>query len=199
MRYSKQDLPKIVVLAVVLIGLVVYIGISYSSLSEKYRKQEAAHAAWHEQQHATATGPATPPGASNPGAPIMSPMVAALITPVSPPDRDPFLPVIAPPNVFAPQPKTHKPGQPRTPDPLSLPPLAGSGPGQLTFSKDSNALALTGIIVGPPSLAVIRRGQDHFIVAQGGELPGKVRVQAITRNSITLKDGKREYVLRLGQ
>jgi hypothetical protein len=44
----------------------------------------------------------------------------------------------------------------------------------------------------------MRRGTDHFIVKQGAELPGKVMVQAITRNSVTLRDGKRQYTLKIG-
>lgn len=198
MRYNKQDLPKIVVLFIVLIGLVTYIGISYAKLAAKYRKQEAEHVAAHARQ-AAASGAAT-----TPGSPQLSPSIAALMAPVSPPDRDPFLPVISAPRAgySAPVKPARRSGQPSTPEPLVLPPLTPTVPGQqppFQTTRDANALALTGIIVGTPSLAVMRRGQDHFIVQVGSELPGKVRVQAVTRNSVTLKDGNRQYTLRLGQ
>ncbi len=196
MRYNKQDLPKIVVLFVVLTGLVVYIGVSYARLASKYRKQEAEHIAAHARQDAAA--------AATPGAPLISPSIAALMAPVSPPERDPFLPVIAPPRsgYSTPVRTIRRLGHPSAPDPLVLPPLTPTVPGQpppFPATRDANALALTGIIVGTPSMAIMRRGQDHFIVQPGSELPGKVRVQAVTRNTVTLKDGNRQYTLRLGQ
>jgi len=204
MRYNKQDLPKIVVLSIVLISLAVYIGISYSRLSQQYKRQKAEHVAMHERQRGAAQS-ATGGVAANQGMQMggqMSATVQALLTPVSPPDRDPFNPVIAPLRTFVSAP-TRAPNKPRgattTREPLVLPPLADGAAGQPPFPKRGDTLALTGIVLGTPPLAVMRRGEDHFIVQQGEELPGKVRVQSITRTSVTLRDEKREYTLKLGQ
>ena len=201
MRYNKQDLPKIVALTVVLVGLVIYIGVRYSREADKYRARMAEHEATHAQQGAPHS--AVIPGADLsmiPGA-QMSPTVQALLTPVAPPDRDPFLPMVAPPRAYssaAPAPTLKPSGRKRPPEPLVLPPLAGAASAQPPFQKDGNALALTGVVLGTPPLAVMRRGEDHFIVQQGAELPGKVTVQAITRNSVTLRDGRRQYTLKIG-
>ncbi len=203
MKYNKQDLPKIVALTIVLVGLVIYIGISYSREAEKYRKRMAEHEATHAQQAAAQANTAGVSGA-NPSMPAgaqMSPTVQALLAPVTPPDRDPFLPMVAPPRAYSPaavKPGTKPRAAKRPPEPLVLPPLMEGASSQPPFQRDANALALTGIVLGTPPLAVMRRGTDHFIVKQGAELPGKVMVQAITRNSVTLRDGKRQYTLKIG-
>lgn len=196
MKYNREDLPKIIVLGLVLVALIAYIGVSYSKLSSRYREQEAKHRAQHPP---TAGGQAT---AGTPGnqAP-MTPAVAALIAPVVPPGRDPFSPVI-PPRRWSSAPSAAASGGAKggKKAPLApvLPPLVGVGVGTGTVSSHDTVLALTGIILGPPTLAVLRRGEDHFIVKQGDQLPGRFRVQAITRTSVTLRDGKQEFVLRLG-
>jgi hypothetical protein len=182
---------------------VIYIGISYSREADKYRKRMAEHEATHAQQAASQANAAGIPGA-NPSMPAgaqMSPTVQALLTPVTPPDRDPFLPMVAPPRAYSlvtAKPAAKQRGPKGPAEPLVLPPLTGGASSQPPFQRDSNALALTGIVLGTPPLAVMRRGTDHFIVKQGAELPGKVMVQAITRNSVTLRDGKRQYTLRIG-
>jgi hypothetical protein len=190
-KYNKEDLPKIAILSLVLAALVIYIVVSFIKLSAKAQRDLAAHEAEHAR--AAAAGPRAPGAVITPG--TVSPAVAALINPVAPPDRDPFSPVISPRRpsaVAAPPAPRPKPGPP---GPLVLPPLAGGAAGP---QPASNLPSLTGIIVGTPTLAVIRRGEDHFIVKQGDELPGRVRVQAVTRNSVTLRDSKGEYTLRLG-
>ena len=194
MRYQRQDLPKIMVLGLVLIALVAYIGVSYSKLSSRYAEKAAAH----EREHARAAlGSQASPNAQGAPAPI-SAAVTALIAPVPPPERDPFAPVIAPRRPYAASATPSAKASRRTPPEPVLPPLSeGEAGGQRASARES-ILALTGIIVGPPYLAVLRRGEDHFIVKQGDQLPGRFRVQAITRNSVTLRDGKQEYVLRLG-
>jgi hypothetical protein len=203
MKYNKQDLPKIVALSVVLVGLIIYIGISYSREAVSYRRRAAEHEATHAQQAAAGPNAARLPGAnlSMPAGAQMSPTVQALLTPISPPDRDPFLPVVARPRAFAALPVksgAKARGSKRPSEPLVLPPLIEGASSQPPFQRDSNALALTGIVLGTPPLAVMRRGTDHFIVKQGAELPGKVMVQAISRNSVTLRDGKRQYTLKIG-
>jgi hypothetical protein len=201
MKYSKQDLPKILVLSAVLVGIVIYIGISYSRESEKFRTRMAEHEAAHVHQGSlqAADIPGADPSLS-PGS-QMSPTVQALLTPVAPPDRDPFLPMIAPPRAYASAalaPTTKPRGAKRPPDPLVLPALTEAASAQPPFQRNADALSLTGVVLGTPPLAVMRRGDDHFIVQQGAELPGKVTVQAISRNSVTLRDGKRQYTLKIG-
>jgi len=204
MKYDKQDLPKIVVLSLVLIGVVIYIGVSYARLSAKYKQDWAAHTAHHT--HTDAVPPSASPGEPGPvgssaQAPA-SPAIAALLAPIPPPDRDPFLPLIASTRYAAARAENASgrasTEQTKKAAPVELPPLFSSVGSETPAPRDSDLLHLTGIILGPPSLAVMRRGDDHFIVQTGDELPGRVRVQTITRNAVTLRDNGRDYVLKLG-
>jgi hypothetical protein len=60
-------------------------------------------------------------------------------------------------------------------------------------------LWLAGVIHGSPKLAVIRRGQERFLVREGESVGGIYRVSRITADTVTLQRGRRTLVLRLGQ
>jgi hypothetical protein len=60
-------------------------------------------------------------------------------------------------------------------------------------------LQLTGIIAGSPSTAVLRLGEEHYVVREGDLLNGQLRVQQITKNSVVLREGRSTYTLRLGR
>jgi hypothetical protein len=66
------------------------------------------------------------------------------------------------------------------------------------YQGGRDQLQLTGIILGTPSTAVLRLGDDHFVVKEGDLLDSTLRVQKITKTTVTLRDGRTAYTLRLG-
>lgn len=196
MKYDRKDLPKIIALSMILIALLVYIGVVYSQSRAKMRADMERHRAGHAQEAASAAAGAGRAAA----APSVSPLVTALLAPVPPPDRDPFDPVIPPRSQYtsAPAPASSRPSRTEAPSELPLLPPVSEGSGPFPSSRTQDVLTLSGIILGPPSLAVLRRGEEHFIVKAGDQIAGRLRVQSISRDTVTLRDARREYVLRLG-
>jgi hypothetical protein len=198
MKYRKEDLPKIIVLVIILVAVVIYIGVAYSRGMRKMHAQlEAAHRQLHAAQGAQQRNPQQDRLAST---------LASVVAQVPPPTRDPFDPIIPPRNVMGAQAARPSAGRPAS-RPSSgqtmamlptLPPLGGSETSAGTpASRDT--LQLTGVIVGPPSLVVMRRGEEHYILHQGDVVEGtNLRVNAVTRDSVTLRDGRASYTLRLG-
>jgi len=186
MQYRKGDLPKIIVLSAILLGLFVYIGVSYSKGMRRMRAQlDAAHQAMYAAQEAQVRAGA---GGSS----------VALRAEVPPPSRDPFDPIIPPRNIVRANAQAAQARQKQSMATLpTLPPLGGSeAPGRRTGESDT--IQLTGIIVGPPSIAVMRRGDQHYIVQQGDVLEGDLRVDSVGRSSVTLRGRQGSYTLRLG-
>jgi hypothetical protein len=196
MKYNKADKPKIIVLSVVLVLVVAYIAVSAVRLQREWKGKEqqahehhqAAHAAMigGQGQHSTATSG----GASSDGHDLR---LKGLVYPPDPPERDPFYPVIAPRSGrVASRPSSQPPRPAAT---AQLPPLS-SGPAS---TPRRGTLHVTGIISGDPATAVLRVGDDHYVVGVGDWLDNDISVQAIGTNTVTLREGKRSHVLRLGR
>ncbi|MFB3880468.1 MAG: hypothetical protein ACE149_04350 [Armatimonadota bacterium] len=193
MKYDKKDRAKIVVLAAILIVLWVVIGVRFALLSRQHKaKLATAEAAATERAAAALRAQSATPAGQKPLSPALR--LAALVAPVQPPKGDPFHPIIPPRNVVARRqsaPAVRTADEPQEPAP-ALPPLAGSG------ERGGDNLQLTGIIAGTPSTAVLRLGEDHFVVREGDVLDTTLRVQKISKTTVTLRDGKTAYTLRLG-
>ena len=189
MKYNRTDLPKIIVLSVVLLGVLVYIGFISVKASREQKARLAEQEARQEAAEQAAQAAQASPGAQAAAA------VEALIRQVPPPERDPFRPVIPPRTrgaaAAAPE-QPQQPAAPPTPSPLTpsgatdLPPLRG------------DTLHVTGIVVGTPSIAVLRFQDEHYVVREGDVLNGGLRVQTIASSTVTLRDSQNTYVLRLG-
>jgi hypothetical protein len=183
-KYDKKDKPKVIVLFLVLIGIWAFIGIYFGVLSRREEAKEAA--AETRRQAATQAAQLVQRG----GQSAMSPSLrlAALVAPVEPPKDDPFRPII-PPRSSAPRPsQSSKPDQ----EPILPPPPDGLG-------YHSSNLHLTGVIIGNPSTAVLRVGEEHYIVREGDWLDNRLRVHQIAQEGVTLRDARSSYVLRLGR
>jgi len=189
MKYNREDLPKIIVLSVILLGMLIFIGVRYAQLSREHKAELAAQEARHEAAHQAAQA------AQASSAAQASAAVEALIKQVPPPERDPFRPVIPPRRRGAAAAATQQPQQPAapsTPSPLTpagatdLPPLRG------------DTLHVTGIVVGNPSIAVLRFQDEHYVIREGDVLNGGLRVQTIAASQVTLRDSQNTYILRLG-
>lgn len=179
MKYDRRDLPKIIALSVLLLGVMVYIGVSYAGLSRHYRAQQEAEERSHQLLHAA-------PAPDDAGR-ARAAAVAALVGPTPTPDRDPFHPLVAPRRAGA---------APPTPAPQDTPTPEASEPRPV---GPPEGLRVAGIIVGQPTVAVLRAGQDHYVVNEGDWLDRRLRVQRITATTVTLNDGDRAYLLRLGR
>jgi hypothetical protein len=194
MRYDKKDRTKILVLVAVLVAVWAAIGIRFAVLSRQHKAELARSAqaqAGGRQQTAPSPGGQLPSG----GSPTLR--LAALVAPVSPPTNDPFHPIIAPRTSvarLAPEPSAGRRRQEPEPAPPTLPPL----PGADSSGRGGDTLHLTGIIQGTPSTAVLRLGENHFVVKEGDILDNSLRVQKITRTTVTLRDGRTSYTLRIG-
>jgi hypothetical protein len=185
MKYSRQDRTKIIVLCVVLVGLWAVIGGRYIQLSRQWKAKTTAQ---HEVQPAAPQQQAT----SSQQVPLR---YAGLVTPVAPPERDPFRPVISRRGFRAETKPAASESSGGEADVPILPPLpeAGSASG-----ASSRVLHVTGIILGTPSTAVLRHGDQHYVVREGDWLDNQLRVHAIAKSSVTLRDSQRSYILRLG-
>jgi hypothetical protein len=179
MRYDRRDRTKLIVLAVILAALWVFIGAMLRRhWQDKLAASEREHAATVAQEQAGMAAPG--PGqerqvaapTQQPIAPQAASRVAALVTPVPPPGRDPFQPKV-PARTHGAATRPAAPPEPQPPVPL-LPPPPQPAPSP-AISRD--ILHVTGIIAGNPSAAVLR----------------------INESSVTLRDSQGTYVLRLGR
>lgn len=85
--------------------------------------------------------------------------------------------------------------------PGSLPPLMAPSPPSEARAQGPppGVLWLSGVVQGNPKLAVIRRGEERFLVREGDTVGGVYRVSRIASGSVTLRRGRRTLVLRIGQ
>ena len=191
MRHNPKDKMKVFALVAVLACLWIFIGIYYVSLSSDHKAKEAAR----ERRQAAARASQNPQPSPSGGSPTLR--LAALVTPVEPPKDDPFRPIIPP--------RRHSQSQ-ATPPPAStnnkpeqrpavLPPMPNSS----SSASRRSQLYVAGIILGDPSTAVLRWGEDHYVVREGDFLDNDLRVQQITKDRVTLRGGGSTYVLRLGR
>ncbi len=191
MKYDKRDRAKIVALVAVLVIVWVFIGVRFLLISRANKAKER-----NRVEALAATRPQAAQSANATGAQGVSPTLrlATLVAPVSPPKSDPFRPVVAPRSqTIASRPTAGSSETPSTAV-LELPPL----PGASESSRGGDRLQLTGVIMGSPSTAVLRLGEDHFVVREGDVLNSTLRIQKITRTAVTLRDGQTVYTLRLG-
>ena len=187
MRRNPKDKLKVVLLVAVLGCLWLFIGIRFFALSSAHKAEEEAR----ERRQEAARAAQNPQGSSAATSPTLR--LAALVTPVEPPKDDPFRPII-PPRRHAQA--TPAPTNTESKDrPALLPPMPNSSS---SVSRRSQ-LYLAGIIVGNPSTAVLRWGEDHYVVREGDYLDNDLRVQQIKKDSVTLRGGGSTYVLRLGR
>lgn len=188
MKYNREDLPKIIFLSVILLGVLIFIGVRYAQVAGEHKARLAAQEARREAAEQAAQAAQASPVAQTAAA------VEALIRQVPPPERDPFRPVI-PPRIRGTAATTQTPQQPDAP-PTPPPPVTPGAP-DLPPLRGA-ALHVTGIVAGTPTVAVLRFGEEHYVVREGDVLNGGLRVQTIAASTVTLRDSQNTYVLRLG-
>jgi hypothetical protein len=202
MKPDKKSRTKVIILVVVLVAVWAVIGIRYIALSRYWKAKTAAQAA---QQHALPGGDedhAVPSPASStasstassgqPAEAAPSLRVAALAAP-EPPKSDPFQPAISP------RTSRRATSMPAAPQPEARPLVPLPPPPSPSPSADRNTLRVSGIIMGNPSTAVLRVGDQHYVVREGYRLNSNIVVQTIGQSSVILRDSRGTYTLRLGE
>jgi hypothetical protein len=159
-------------LCLALLGLALYLAISQSSPSIGKMGAEVT-ARETARRPAPAVAPSPPQLVASPAAPRAAPPARLAAEPARPETAPkPVSPVLLPP----------------------FPWVGGANPPP----APSPVLRVTGIITGSPSIAVLTRGEEHFIVQPGDRIDGELRVQSIGTSSVTLEAGNKTRVLRLG-
>jgi hypothetical protein len=191
MKPDRKSRTKLIGLIVILVAVWVVIGIRYVALSRYWKARTAAQAAQQHAHPAAGADHPTPSGQTAEAEPSLR--LAARVTPVPPPESDPFQPAINPRTRRA----TSRPTAPQ-PEPRPLVPLLPPPPGP-SPTADRNTLRVSGIIMGNPNTAVLRVGDEHYVVREGYRLNSNIVVQTIEQSSVTLRDSRGTYRLRLGQ
>ena len=192
MKPGKRSRTKVIILIVILLAVWAVIGIRYIALARHWKAKTAALAA---QQHVHPAGDEDHAAPSGQPAEAALPLrVAALVAPVPPPKSDPFRPAISPRTTRRATSRSAATQPEARPVVPLLPPPPSPSP-----SADRNTLRVSGIIVGNPSMAVLRVGDQHYVVREGYRLDSNIVVQTIDQSSVTLRDGRGTYTLRLGQ
>jgi hypothetical protein len=62
-----------------------------------------------------------------------------------------------------------------------------------------DVLWLSGVVQGEPRVAVLRRGENRYVVSEGDVFEENYRVLTISSNTISLQRGSRKRTLRVGQ
>ncbi len=198
MKPDKKSRTKVIILVVVLVAVWAVIGIRYIALSRYWKAKTAAQAA---QQHVHPAGDedravpstaASTTSSEQPAEAAPSLRVAALAAP-EPPKSDPFQPAISPRTIRRATSRSAAP-QPEALPLVPLPPPPSPSP-----SADRNTLRVSGIIMGNPSTAVLRVGDQHYVVREGYRLDSNIVVQTINQSSVILRDSRGTYTLRLGE
>lgn len=192
---SAKNLPRMVALAAALAMVAAGILLSRSQPSSSReatiaeRHLEAAPLASPEPSAADEDESAASPPAASQNLPGEQ-KPAAKAEPQNPSDT-----ITAPPK---PLPAERRPAAPGSLPPF-LPPLYGPDVKEEMTGPPPGVLWLSGVIQGKPKLAVLRRGENRYLVREGETVEDRYRVTAISADSVTLQQGSRRQTLRLGQ
>lgn len=190
MKYKQEDRTKIIVLSAILACILLVVIVRWFKLSDEYQRKLLLHQETdHALQHAVAqySAPDSAAAVLDAGQLARSPLATALLAEVPPPERDPFHPIIPPHSRRA-----SSSAAPRQESSQSSP---SELPVIVAPSGERQTLHVTGIA---GQTAVLRHGEDHFIVQVGDFLDNRLRVTEVGRSTVTLQDNQRTYVLRLG-
>jgi hypothetical protein len=157
--------------------------------------------------------PPTPPRqmASEPEPPAQAPEPEPQVA-ADPPNSQPEEQTAEPAPKPQPPPAPPRPARAAAPKPQPRPaaprPVATDElpPFQPAYQQEEASLGpppgvlwLSGVIQGDPEVALLRRGDNRYLVREGDLVEGRYRVLEISSNTITLRRGGRRQSLRVGQ
>jgi hypothetical protein len=223
-QYDKKQLPQVIVLGVLSLGLFGYFGFRMLTPPPSEAAPQGTKAALTAKAETTAT--ATVAAASTDAA---APVAGVIDAPPVANVRDPF---VAPVNDLAPLPVATNPTSPAAPPPLpvvrnvaslpafntikplptarvpSAPPLnnfnnVNALPSAPPVDLGPSGWTVTGVIgddTDPSSrIACMRNGDLHRYVRSGGTVDGDFQVVSVNRDGVVLRRSGHVYRLRIGQ
>ncbi len=205
MKLKKSDWPKIAALSAAL--LMVAVGAVLSRVTvgqEASAAQENGAAALPREAESVASSAAKSDALPAPSAEAGQDLGARPVASASTQQRDTPSADMSDPARSASQ-AAKKPAPARKSRPsYSLPPLPPPDwdtvkSAQEPLGPPPGVLWLSGVIQGEPKVAVLRRGENRYLVREGDTIEDRYTVQQIGSNSITLKRGSRKLTLRVGQ
>ncbi|HUU53316.1 MAG TPA: hypothetical protein VMY87_00215 [Armatimonadota bacterium] len=192
MKLKRLGLPKIIALSAALIMVIA--GLVLSRVSGGREAAAPPHAS--EVAAVPTPGLVVPEGVQS-GETEKSPP-AAEIGAAKPSDRP------APKKSVDQASSTNPKPAPRPSSRRSLPPLpppewGAPAPAEEPSGPPPGVLWLSGVIQGERRVAVLRRGENRYVVREGDAFEEKYRVVTISSNSVTLEGGGSRQTLRVGQ
>ena len=92
-----------------------------------------------------------------------------------------------------------KPTSERTLPPFQPPDWSAVNTPASASGRAPSTLWLAGVIQGDPKVALLRRGEERYLVQEGETFDGVYKVARISTNSVTLQKGRRKLTLRVGE
>jgi len=114
--------------------------------------------------------------------------------------RDPFRPIVVAKANFVPGPMASSATPPATTGLPPLPVFVGQAPpgGPVGAVPAVEPLRLAGVVQGNPSVAVLRKGNQRFIVTIGDPVDSQYTVKSISDGRVVLAKGEKTLSLTLG-
>lgn len=188
MVMKRRNLAKTIGLCAA--GLMIVVGLILSSVKRPAASRQSPPVAEQPTlQTAEAAAPANPdPGAGSEVAPPTEPAAEQSVSAPSP--------------AAAAAPPVRTPARPA--DQGGLPPLPPLGhgleaEGLAPSGPPPDVLWLAGVIEGERTVALLRRGENRYLVGEGDKIEGGYQVVKIAAGSVTLQRGGRKRTLRVGQ
>ncbi|MBC7329864.1 hypothetical protein H5T88_05835 [bacterium] len=182
---NRTKIILLVVLAIVLVGLL------YRSITMLKGVTPSPKPAGVKKVGGAA--PTTSPETAQPAPTSIPPQTMANLSLALPP-RNPFVPLVS---EKAPTPK--KPSATTQPPKLPAPVIVqGQVQGQPTSTEAIKSVVLSGTVVGPRSLAIIKVGEKSLLVREGEKIDG-YKLRKVERRKIIIEGAEGNIILEGGR
>ena len=181
---NRTKIILLIVLAIVFVGLIYRSMIMLKGITPSPKPVGAKKA------EAGGAPPTTSPKTAQPATTSIPPQTMANLSLALPP-RNPFIPLVSE--------KAPTPTKPSAPPRLPAPVIVqGQVQGQPTSAEAIKSIALSGTVVGPRSLAIIKVGEKSLIVKEGEKIDG-YKLRKVERGKIIIEGAEGNLVLEGGK
>ncbi len=204
MRFKMKQLsfPKIVALSVAGVMVAVGLVVSYATENPPIVPEARGPVMATRPFDSSTPGPTVEPAKTE----VAKQAGEVAEAPAPPTAKLPAL-YTAPAQVSAPNPapppskptSPRKPASERTLPPFQPPDWSAVNTSVGASGRAPSTLWLAGVIQGDPKVALLRRGEERFLVREGETFDGVYKVARISSNSVTLQKGRRKLTLRVGE
>jgi len=184
---NRTKIIILIVLVIILIGLV------YRSMTMLKGITPSPKPAGEKKAEAGSAPPTTSQQTTQPATPSIPPQTMTNLSLALPP-RNPFIPLVS-----EKKPTPTKPSPPSQPSKLPAPVIVqGQIQGQPTSAEAVKNIVLSGTVVGPRSLAIIKMGEKSLIVREGEKIDG-YKLRKVERGKIIIEGAEGNLVLEGGK